>query len=350
MEKARKQQDKLRQHQESEEKNEEMEKKQSQAQEKLNQALQGVAQELQKNKSGLSKATGDAVKETQQTKDNLKSLIGGTKPGSGDAELKKTPLRDQIALAEKMSTNDKLKEITDWAGRFKQIARQKQRSKHDESVERSGVTIGNQIDRLMPMELAQYASSVTKTDFLRRFAEGQTMQYEQKGKETLGKGPIILCLDQSGSMTEIDAQSKAFSLAMMTVARKQKRDFALILFSNKIKTFEYKKGKLTSNDMVNLATTFLNGGTFFQPPLEKALQIIEKSNFKKADVVFTTDGESNLKTNFIEKFNRLKQEKQFSVLSILLGSEKESTVSTFSDKIVKAIDFADKESQTAFEI
>ena len=105
---------------------------------------------------------------------------------SGDAELKKVPLRDQISLAEK---------IADWAGRFKQIARRKQKSKHSDSMERSGVTLGNDIGRLLPMELGLYAHPITKNDFLRRFVEGQTMQYEQKGHEVLGKGPIVLCLD-----------------------------------------------------------------------------------------------------------------------------------------------------------
>ncbi len=73
----------------------------------------------------------------------------------------------------------------------------------------------------------------TKIDFLRRFVEGQTMIFEQKGKEELGKGPIILCLDQSGSMRNLDAQAKGFTLALMSIARRQKRDFCLILFSTR---------------------------------------------------------------------------------------------------------------------
>lgn len=94
------------------------------------------------------------------------------------------------------------------------------------------------------MELAQYASRFTKTDFLRRFAEGETLQYEQKGKEALGKGPIILCLDQFGSMSGLDTQFKGFALAQMSVAL-TKRDFALILFSNQARTIEYPKGKIS---------------------------------------------------------------------------------------------------------
>ena len=48
-------------------------------------------------------------------------------------------------------------------------------------MERSGVTLGNDIERLLPMELGLYMHPITKNDFLRRFVEGQTMMYEQKG-------------------------------------------------------------------------------------------------------------------------------------------------------------------------
>ena len=164
-----------------------------------------------------------------------------TSAGSGDAELKKIPLRDQLSLAEKIASDKKMKEIADWAGRFKQIARKKQKSKNSESMERSGVTLGNDIERLLPMELGLYMHPITKNDFLRRFVEGQTMQYEQKGREVLGKGPIVLCLDQSGSMQRLDTQSKGFTLALMSIARKQRRDFCLILFSTRTQIITYRK-------------------------------------------------------------------------------------------------------------
>ena len=174
-------------------------------------------------------------KKQNRRKMGLKSLLGGTGAGSRDAELKKVPLRDQISLAEKIAFNKKMKEIADWAGRFKQVARKKQKSKYNEAMERSGVTICNDIERLLPMELGLYTHPITKNEFLSRFVEGQAMKYEKKGQEVLGKGPIVLCLDQSGSMRNLDTQSKGFTLALMSIARRQRRDFCLILFSNRTK-------------------------------------------------------------------------------------------------------------------
>ena len=189
-----------------------------------------------------------------------------------------------------------MKEIADWAGRFKQIARKKQKSKHSNSMERSGVTLGNDIERLLPMELGLYTThSIMKNDFLRRFVEGQTMQFEQIWHEVLGKGPIVLCLDQSGSMHKLDPQSKGYTLALMSIARKQRRGFCLILFSTRTQLFKFERGKIKSSDMINFAQTFLVEGTNFALPLNKAMKVINESRFKLADVVFVTDGEDRIR-------------------------------------------------------
>ncbi|MCF6095077.1 VWA domain-containing protein [Microaerobacter geothermalis] len=314
-----------------------------QAQENANQAIFQAAHTLQGslNNGFFQQMIAAAANETREAKENVKSLLGGFQAGNGDAELRKVPLRDQLALADVLSSHQKLKKIAEWAGRFKAIARQKQKAKHVETVERNGISIGNSIERLLPMELGYYSNPVTKQDFLRRFAEGQTLQYSPEGKETLGKGPIILCLDQSGSMNRLDEQSKGFALALMMIARKQKRDFALILFSTVTKTLIYEKGKIKTDDLVELATTFLGGGTHFDKPLLEAVKIIEKSRFKKADIIFVTDGEANLYSKFIENFQHKKKEKQFQVLSIVLGDEKTDTVKLFSDEVVKASSFTD---------
>jgi len=308
-----------------------------------------LQQKLQNNSHSFSEAMSQAMQETKQTKDSLKSLLGGTSACSGDSELKKVPLRDQISLAEKIASNKQMKEIADWAGRFKQIARKKQKTKHKDSMERSGVTLGNDIERLLPMELGLYTHPITKNDFLRRFVEGQTMMYEQKGQEVLGKGPIVLCLDQSGSMHKLDTQSKGFTLALMSIARKQRRDFCLIVFSTRTQIFKYERGKIKSSDMINLAQTFLGGGTDFALPLDKAMKVINESRFKQADVLFVTDGEDRLRDSFLEAFNKKKKEEAFNVFSLVIGSST-NTVKQFSDKVVKVKDFDDEGSFTAFEI
>lgn len=328
----------------------------------LQQALDGNAQASQQaaqslsaalNQSGakLSQMLKQAADDAIQSKGNVQSLLSGIQAGTGDGDLKEVPLKDQLLLAERLSSDFKLKAIAQWAGRMKLIAQRKQRSKHRDAIDRGGVKQGNQIEQLLPAELGAYISPVAKTDFLRRFVEGQTLQFDTRGKEQFGKGPIILCLDQSGSMSDQDTLSKGFALALMSIARKQRRDFAIIPFSNRASDPSlYERGRINVQDMIKLATTFLDGGTNFQSPLSKAAEVIRKSRFDKADIIFVTDGEASVDRDFIKSWDELKTQKGFHVLSLLLGTESERGVKGFSDRIIKASDFQDETVYQAFEI
>ena len=324
-----------------------------QLQSDLSQAMAGldsqIQQSLQNNSHSFSNRMSQAAQETRQAKADLKSLMGGIGSGSGEADLKRVPLRDQISLAEKVATDKRLMEIADWAGQFKRIATKKQKSKFNEGIEKKGVITGDVIEKLLPIEMGLYKHPTTKIDFLRRFAEKQTMMFEQSGKDTLGKGPIVLCLDQSGSMRKLDSQSKGFALALLSIAKKQKRDFCLVLFSTRTVVKVYEKGKIKTEDLIELAQIFLSGGTDFNLPLTKAISIIEDSKFKRSDIIFITDGEDSLKDSFIKSFIQKKENMDFNVLSIVLGTDTE-TVHHFSDEVILITDLNDEGSFKAFTI
>ncbi|MFC3041564.1 VWA domain-containing protein [Virgibacillus xinjiangensis] len=308
-----------------------------------------VEQALSEDKRSFEQVMEEAIQDTKDTKENLKSLMGGTKAGSGEAELKKMPLRDQLELADTLAMDTQMEEIADWAGRFKQIARKKQKSKHDKATSRSGVTLGNNPERLLPSELALYKNEATRTEFLRRFAKRKTRQHDTKGKDTLGQGPIILCLDQSGSMKSLDTQSKGFALALMSIAKKQKRDFAFIPFSGSAYKYIFSKGKISGKKMVEVCQNYLGGGTNFEAPLRKGTEVIQTSSFKQADIIFVTDGEAPISEEYLQSFKQQKHDKGFQVLSLLIGT-KRNTPQRFSDKTVEIKDFTDEGSFTALEI
>lgn len=310
-----------------------------------------VAKYMESESSEFSKMLKDSIEQTKQTKEYLNALLGEGEGKSSGKELEEIPLKDQFELAEYLKNNPKMKKIAEWTGRFKSIARSKQKSISKESISRSGVTIGNDLDRILPSDLMLMKDPVAKYDFYRRFVEGQTLQFATKGKQALGKGSIILCLDQSGSMQELDIQSKGFTLALMSIAKRQKRDFALVTFSDKFITKQYPKGKISSKEMIDLCNHFIGGGTNFYSPLSESLKLIKGSRFKNADIVFVSDGEATLSQEFLNQFNRDKERLGFSVVSLLIGnSAKESTVRPFSDEIHHARDFRDKKAHEVFKI
>lgn len=317
----------------------------------LDEFADSVQGSLDSSGKELMESLTEGMENAEQTNDNLEKLFGGRAKGSGESDLDKIPLRDKIKLAELISKNPKLKRIADWAGRFKRIARSKHKSLYTEGVSRGGVTLGNDLRNVLPSEIFLYFDERTKKDFAKRFDEKKLLQYETTGKDNLGQGSIVLCLDQSGSMSGLDEQSKAFTLALMSIARRQGRNFVYIPFSKNAGTVRtFIKGKIKPFEMIDIATSFLNGGTSFEPPLKEALKVVSKDKFGDGDIIFVTDGESSISRKFVDEFNKTKKDKDFSVMSLVIGRGKESTVKQFSNEIVKINEFNEEGAFEAFEI
>lgn len=161
---------------------------------RIEQAEQNMQKAMQqKIKEQISKMMKESHERAKNTKEQVEALLAG----NGRADLKNVPFKAQLELTEVLNKHPKLKEIAEWARRFKDIVRKKQKYKYQESMARTGVTVGNEIEQVLPSELLLYNHSSTRLDFLRRFAENQTLMFDEKGKESLGKGAIVCCLDQT---------------------------------------------------------------------------------------------------------------------------------------------------------
>ncbi|MER1987311.1 MAG: VWA domain-containing protein [Solibacillus sp.] len=261
--------------------------------------------------------------------------------GTADGKkMQQVTMTEQLTLAEQLQHNESLKKIAELTGRFKKIAQKKQKTKQRQTFARQNVTVGQEVARLLPIEMANFITPSSKLDFLRRYAEQQAFIFDTKGKDRRGRGPIILCMDESSSMTTIKEQSKAFCLALLMIARRQKRDFAMIPFASSIGDVQiFAKGKATTDDLIHLSTRFLGGGTNYEKPLRESLEILTRSEFKSADIIFVTDGSSFLPSAFIEEFNTIKKAKSFSCTAIVLTNVFNAVdlkvVNRFSDKVIE---------------
>lgn len=110
----------------------------------------------------------------------------------GGKKIEQLSLKEQFSLAEHITTHPTLKKIADMVGRFDKIMKKKEKSKSKYSNECKNIAIGNELNRLIPLELAQYVIPSTRLDFLKRYGEAQTLVFDTKGDERRGKGPIII--------------------------------------------------------------------------------------------------------------------------------------------------------------
>ena len=108
---------------------------------------------------------------------------------------------------------------------------------------------------------------------------------------------------------------------------------------------------MREKDVFELAEYFPGGGTNFEEPLNKALELLQASKFKGGDIVFITDGESNVGDSWLKSFEEEKSKLKFKVYSVLIDvSDREShhTLSHFSDKVTSVSQLTSEDARGLF--
>jgi len=317
------------------------------------QAIEELVQylESQKGKDAVNQAVAEAANNTKIDTDATNSLIKGLGYGVESGSQETVSAKERIRLSETIQGNPKLKEIAVLAGRMKRIAQKKQKSKNKNSVVKTTVATGNDPQSLLPQEIVQLRKRNTRKEFLQRFAEGKTLQYVPRSNEKLGKGPIIICLDTSGSMVNLDREAKAVMIALLAIAKKQNRAFAVINFASatQCRTWTYEKPKkVKPKVIVEMAEHFFDGGTDFNVPLSKALWFLRQNKYKKGDVIFITDGRCSVRPDLLAEIEKEKRRKKFSIISIQMDTGAGNAVlKEFSDKLVVAKSLFDQKATEA---
>jgi len=239
---------------------------------------------------GCTEALG-AVADAQELAQGLQHVGAGSSTEAGPAGDGSGALR----LLGRLRKDPRLRRIAELAGRFKRILAEKRRQRvHHGADEVVDVEQGAELARLLPSELARIRHPRLRLAFLRDFVEKQCLQYRMAGVEMLGKGPLVVCLDKSGSMAgSKDVWATAVALALLDVAQREKRPFGLICFNGGV-TFE---ASVRAGEQLSQEALFVScaGGTDIDGAVARALDLVEAGSrgMRRADVVLVTDGISD---------------------------------------------------------
>ena len=317
-----------------------------QAQELIDQLSQQVDQQIEENSPAFEDLKRQMSSACKGATDNIKEetdLINSWGIEPGDAS--RISIEGKREAIERIRQSRHLKRLTELIGKLKTVAReeQKRKSKDGASAIKS-IEVGSKMESVLPSEKMKLANETTKMDFYRRYNQKELLQYQRESVNNKAKGPIICCIDTSGSMQgDAEVWSKAMAVAMIDISQKQKRDFVGILYDSRIdRVIEFERDKFNPQDLVELAERFSGGGTNFEKPLEKSLELIQTSKYKKADIVFITDGDCSISSDFERKFARLKEEKEFYCKGIMIdvgwGGCSLETLNKFCDDVIKISD------------
>lgn len=260
-----------------------------------------VAEAIADSPGKLDKAIADGAQEALGEIAGALQAAEAIGCGSGPGQLSRvTGPRDEILNA--LRSNLELRRIATLAGRLKVSARAAQKSKARYVPEQIvDVTIGGEISRLLPSELVALASPELELLELKRLVERQALEYSLDGHEKKDRGPLILCVDESGSMRGHPHEfACAVGLALLEICVIQRRSFAYLHFDSTV-TREWiveRPATIPFVDLLAEVSYFSNGGTAFEPPLKRAAELIAGTStaLVDADVMLLTDGAATWQT------------------------------------------------------
>lgn len=242
--------------------------------------------------------------------------------GLEEGQLDRMDFKERRNLAEKLKSGKFLK-FAALVGQFKLVARGAKRSKVSTVPDEvAGLELGQDIGNLSVEALIELCTPELELKFLNSYVNHELVQKKVVGPHALGKGPIVVVCDESGSMGAAcyggtrEMWSKALSLALCDQARRNKRDFYYIGFSSGTETYTVKfaKGRIDHTKLVQFVEHFFGGGTYPFPALMEAAKIVESYKTNRPDIVFITDGEfgepggyyNKDDSNFYQEWNRIK--------------------------------------------
>lgn len=285
--------------------------------------------QIQKDIQNL-KHIAKALKNAEEEVENFNAMANGL-GGDGSKTANRVEAKRLAELYRKVRNNATLHRICELAGRYRRAARAKQRQKavhgQDDMV---GVVLDDSIGRLLPQELAKLALPEFEDDVMRRLVEKQTMCRQWRGVEPVAKGPIIITVDESGSMTgEKHCLAKALALTMAWVAKHQKRWCGLVGFSGGTEgtRVALPPGKWDEAALLEWLEHFYGGGTDMDVPLEvlpnKYWEEL-KAPKGKTDLIVITDGICAVSEPMKKKFLAWKHESKVRMITLAIGCNAEA--------------------------
>ena len=265
--------------------------------------------------------------------------------GSDAGEMKCTPVNTD--LLQRVKSSEELLRIARSLGKYREIIEDKRKNGYAYGRgEKYDLTYGNDLNNCLSSELALLGTPETQVLFLRKFDQKRLTQYQKRSPVIKGKGDMIVLVDESSSTRQVQAWAKAFALAMLDIAAKDKRKFAMVHFANAdhVKTDLFEPGRYTGEDVLRAAEQFFGGGTDFEAPLTEAMRLMEKG-YENADITIITDGECRISDEFAEQFRNAMLKHKAAVTGILLDKERPcgKTLEPFCDKIYHSKDITEEE-------
>lgn len=220
-----------------------------------------------------------------------------------------------------------------------------------------GLTLSDDISRMIPAEAATLGHPVLKYLWHARRIEHALLTYRVQGvmaervssesdvmteverpkpSPQAERGPIIVCLDTSGSMHgEPEIVAKAIVLEALRVAHAEKRACYLYSFSGPgdVAEFELQLSEAGLAGLLDFLACSFHGGTDVTEPLRRAHDRLKESAWQRADLLLVSDGEFSIPPEIQNLMQPSRNLQKLRVHGLLVGSHHSYAMSALSDHV-----------------
>jgi uncharacterized protein with von Willebrand factor type A (vWA) domain len=320
-----------------------------------------LVEEHGENPSELDRmrAAGRAIREAGKEVRDFKEACDACGLGGDGANPSAYDTKKAIEVYKKVRGSQFLRDLFNKAGKYKRFAAQMQRVKVNHGMDDAvGVTMGGSIADLLPSELANLVLPELEWDMLRKIMENEAMIRQYQGIERVGKGPLFIVVDESGSMKQDGKieDAKAVALTLAYLARQQRRWACLIGFSGgeQGNALLLKPGRWGEADIIPWLEHFYSGGTDMDVPLVEIQKIYKEvgAPVGKTDMVCITDAIVRIPPKMEASFLKWKKEVNLTMFTLVIGCGQPGDMTKVSDQVhmIRSLSTDEQGVQEVFKI
>ena len=208
-------------------------------------------------------------------------------------------------------------------------------SRSPEMSDIDGVTVGNDLRRMIPAELVRLSDSAIDIGFYADFAarrlrlfstkppseKREKTELEKRRRPRLKEGPMIVSVDTSSSMSgHPEKIAKALVMQILRVAKRKRRKLFLITYSIRSKSIELTSRKGYAEVKKFMRSGF-TGGTNGEMMLGAVLRQLSTEDFSMADVLIISDFDFPYPLKTTERDIRREQAKGVRFYGLAINSD-----------------------------
>jgi uncharacterized protein with von Willebrand factor type A (vWA) domain len=268
----------------------------------------------------------------------IDNMLRGLQQGEANtiAGLDEARITEQLA---QLGRNRRLAEILELIGRLRLNNRFLAAMQVGEPEETVGVTQGREIKHTLPQDMALLLGNEQEFGmFARKFSNGELLQRQYKSNSRPGKGPMVVCIDHSGSMSGNKSQwANVISAAIYLQCLKERRAFAGVIFGSWAKLVQPIGKGLDASFLNTLINSDAGGGTDFDAAWNESTHFMRtqpNKSWKDADIVLITDGQCGFQK---DRWLMDKAKYNIRLMTFMIGVSQEEADAIWTEAELKRI-------------